>query len=64
MALLFGLGILKAVVFNVMILKSNNVLHGHMLDSVLRAPLRFFDTNSIGNCMLAVVVVVVVHISK
>lgn len=45
----FGLGIVRAFLFFFVILRSSRALHGQMFRATLRAPLRFFDTNSIGN---------------
>ncbi len=42
------LGITRAILFFFVSLKSSKNLHGRMVRSALRAPVRFYDTNSIG----------------
>ncbi len=45
---LFTLGLTRAFVFFRVILEASKQLHGKMFSAVLRAPIYFFDTNSIG----------------
>ena len=42
------LGITRALLFFRVILQSSKNIHGEMFRSVLKAPMYFFDTNSIG----------------
>eukprot|EP00794_Sanderia_malayensis_P020178 gene20178-22153_t len=45
------LGITRALLFFFAVLQSSKALHGQMLRCILRVPLRFFDTNSIGRIL-------------
>ena len=44
------MGILRCLLFLVLVLRSSQVLHNKMFKAVLRAPVLFFDTNPIGKC--------------
>ena len=45
---LITLGLSRALIFFYVILQSSKALHGQMFRAALRAPLRFYDTNSVG----------------
>ena len=56
---LVALGLSRAFVFFFVILRSSRALHGRMFRATLRAPLRFFDTNSVGKSLI-----IFVHIPR
>ena len=50
----FVLNILKGLLFFYVCIHAAQVLHNRMFAAVLRAPVRFFDTNPIGTHILSV----------
>jgi len=49
---LITLGLSRALLFFYVILQSSKALHGQMFRAALRAPLRFYDTNSVGKDLI------------